>query len=260
MFKKIALIAMIFCSLTILKTTEVLCQVPTYVHSTEWSACYQNRMAGCTDCTEQIITAPMIFEDCLCQVTYKVATCNCPEVRTFVEILYIRIESWQIQPCYDLVQTVHPGFPPALNMENYKWLLYEMYDDIMDQLFMSDANNYPCPESKRYFEYLSANCEMMCAFGWANAAGDHYGATFYTQPCIPSGCCTVQKEYCLDEFGQMREDEFMTGNQVCEGTMQSTPCPQVGDTIIINGIIYPIVWVSSTECRHTCFPPSRPRN
>jgi hypothetical protein len=172
--------------------------------------------------------------------------------------LYIRVNVTTPPACSLLVKKVHPEFPNELNMENYKWLLYEMYDDIMDELFMSDANNYPCDDYKKYFEYLSANCEMLCGFGYSNPATGEYGTTFLTKPCVPSGCCTVRKEYCLDEFGVMQKRELMTGNQVCEGTMQSSPCPQVGATMNIDGIIYTINWVSSTDCRAVCFPPSEP--
>jgi len=257
--KKLILISLVAVFLT---SMSMFGEVPYYVLDTNWSSCYQIQMASCTDCTSQLLTETINYLGCPCDVTYKISTCNCPEERTFVEILYIRVNISTPPPCVFLVNLIHPDFP-NLDMNNYRWLESQIYDNIIGRLFVRDSSNYHCPDTNKSFSYFEASCKMVCTVG-LSAPGQPEALLWLPKYCTPTGCCTTQYEYCVQTDGSIFKRVTMTGDQVCEGTEPSEPCPNPGtptiggDHIIIGGIDYTVTWVNATECSAICYPPEQP--
>ncbi|MBX3043297.1 MAG: hypothetical protein KIT33_13785 [Candidatus Kapabacteria bacterium] len=257
MLKKIYLITTVVGIFLIISSTNLFGQVPYYVIDTTFSPCYQLQFTECNDCDSTIVTETILIEGCPCIVTYKITNCNCPEPRTFVEILYIRVNINFPPPCVVLINKVHPDFP-ELNMDNYQNLMKDIYDDIFNRLFDAVSNNYPCPEMQKSFYYLEATCKMVCTVG-LSAPGQPDALLWLPKYCTPTGCCTTEYQYCKNPDGSIVRSVIRTGGGVCEGTQPSEPCPIPGSgptaqQININGIYYNVTWVNASECTAVCIP------
>ncbi len=258
MFKSTNFIALVFGLLTFTIANSVLADVPWYVIDTTYSPCYQDQFTGCTDCDSAIVTETIIIDDCPCKVTYKISNCNCPEPRTFVEILYIRVDIYFPPPCVALINYVHPNFPTP-NMEGYQWLQSRIYETLFNNIFDAVADDYPCETKKKFFYYFEASCQMLCVLG-LSAPGHPDAILWLPKYCSPKACCATEYIYCKDVVADSTKREIIkTGGGICDDALPTEPCPEPGigpaaQPILIDGILYNIIWVNSTECTAVCGP------
>lgn len=241
-------------------------------YGTPFNSCYQTLFSECIPgCgTESEVTKTLPYNGCSIEVTYKIRHCECPTPTTFIQINYIRINISEPEACCDLICYLFPPgpFPKNCDPNQHNLNCYnnppntarlfdltkDLYYQLSDSLFNDVDSLYTCPNKLTIKYFWPSECFGYCIYNlsmWVTG-GEQRAFVIAPTVCNSGFCCGKTLTYCNDILGIIHKTETQTTGEVYCGEEYTPQCLPIGQPYNLNGAIYTIMNVRTTECYSPC--------
>ncbi len=241
-------------------------------YGTPFNSCYQTLFSQCTPgCgTEAEVSKAIPYNGCEIIVTYKIRHCECPTPTTFIQINYIRINISEPEACCDLVCYLFPPGPFTKNCNPNQHnlncynnppnsarlfdLTQNLYDQLSDSIFNDVRLQYTCPQKLTIKYFWPSECFGLCLYDLSRSVpgGEEKAFVIVPNVCQTGFCCGKTLTYCKDLLGVIQKTVTTTTGNVYCGDEYTPQCKLIGESFNLDGTIYTITNVRTTECYSPC--------